>query len=78
MSKKMGNSKQAFIEYNASYVLAAGDSITFYCSNIAGGKVYGKTITNTFSTVMGVGYSELDKSLILVSLSGDDVAGAES
>jgi len=27
---------------------------------------------------MGVGYSELDKSLILVSLSGDGVEGAES
>jgi len=78
MSKKAGNSKQSFIEYNASYRLAAGDSITFYCSNIAGGKVYGKTITNTFSTGMGVLYSELDQSLILVSLSGDGAEGTES
>ena len=63
--------RQTFREYSASYKLASGDRITFYCNNVADGKVVGKTITNNFDTTMELSYSELDQSLVLVSLSGE-------
>lgn len=70
MSKKE-NVKTKSTEYKASYKLAARDKITFYCSNVSGGNVVGKSITNHGDVTMKIVYCNSDKSLYLVDLSGD-------